>query len=800
MNTKQLLALLFVLGSTFVGRASAQTYGAQYVSAITYANPGDQMASITFSFYPEGSGTAINETRTLAGHATGSLNVGSLTSISAGFRGSVVIRSDRQIIATVVQLPPSSIVSKTRPLSNAMVSTSSRVVLGTVVKNAFNLTTVFSAQNADSVANDLTVTFRATDGTQVHVATVSALPPGASKRFDLGTLAELGSSFTGWVEIVAARAGGTPGRVVATALELGTAASGASSKYATAFEAVVPSAAPHYTSRMMCKFSAMQNNTNTVLTNAGASVANVTVRYTPSGVAYPVPLGAQATTSVNACTAGNANGYFGDGTVESDQPVVVVQKTSGGGTSSAWTVNEVGDTLVASYVRWAADAAYNVSGGTQRSFLRIVNAGTQDIAGPISVLYYDPNGTLVETHQFAGPLAAGAGFDSNPNVNHPTNTTFSFGYYPSGGSAVIVGPTGSKLSAVVHVQSYLTYSTELAAESYEAMYLRPAVVADNCAPNPCLNGGTCNAVGNGYTCTCTSGFSGSNCEMTPNPCGGSPCMNGGTCMTSGAGYTCQCAAGYTGAMCETNIDNCSPNPCLNGGTCMDGVNAYTCQCVTGYTGTMCETNVDNCSPNPCENGGVCTDGVNSFSCACAPGFGGLTCATATVTADFTTIAGMDVSTYGGLLVARGLEFYVASPVTVSSLVVSGLPPGQEATALLWHKTGAVDLQVTDTFSLGSSIAPSSTGTGTATFTFATPFVLDAGTHSLVLAVDDPNTGEWSMRQLDNSGQSLTVGAVTFESVWGWRGDVDTSTGVASNVSIYDSTYFYIPRISLVLAP
>jgi hypothetical protein len=72
-------------------------------------------------------------------------------------------------------------------------------------------------------------------------------------------------------------------------------------------------------------------------------------------------------------------------------------------------------------------------------------------------------------------------------------------------------------------------------------------------------------------------------------------------------YSCQCSAGYTGENCQTNIDDCSPNPCQNGGSCTDGVNTFTCSCPAGYTGTRCQTNIDDCSPDPChdpcQNGG-----------------------------------------------------------------------------------------------------------------------------------------------------------------------------------------------------
>ena len=35
---------------------------------------------------------------------------------------------------------------------------------------------------------------------------------------------------------------------------------------------------------------------------------------------------------------------------------------------------------------------------------------------------------------------------------------------------------------------------------------------DECDPNPCQNGGTCNDGINSYKCECVSGFNGTNCE------------------------------------------------------------------------------------------------------------------------------------------------------------------------------------------------------------------------------------------------------------------------------------------------
>jgi len=116
-------------------------------------------------------------------------------------------------------------------------------------------------------------------------------------------------------------------------------------------------------------------------------------------------------------------------------------------------------------------------------------------------------------------------------------------------------------------------------------------------------------------------------ENSNDDCSPNPCESGGTCQDDINAYTCTCPAGYAGTDCEINIDDCSPNPCESGGTCQDDINAYTCTCPAGYAGTDCEINIDDCSPNPCENGGACADGVNGYTCTCAAGYEGTNCET-----------------------------------------------------------------------------------------------------------------------------------------------------------------------------
>jgi len=69
-----------------------------------------------------------------------------------------------------------------------------------------------------------------------------------------------------------------------------------------------------------------------------------------------------------------------------------------------------------------------------------------------------------------------------------------------------------------------------------------------CQPNPCLNSGVCSANGSSYTCACTAGFSGNNCQ-TPFDCGALSAPANGTVTaattTFGASATYACNANFT---------------------------------------------------------------------------------------------------------------------------------------------------------------------------------------------------------------------------------------------------------------
>ena len=106
---------------------------------------------------------------------------------------------------------------------------------------------------------------------------------------------------------------------------------------------------------------------------------------------------------------------------------------------------------------------------------------------------------------------------------------------------------------------------------------------DECASNPCLNGGTCYDLVNSYSCSCTPEYTGRSCSETYCTTN-NPCRNGATCHGSGR---CRCPPGFLGADCS--IARCEVLDCQNGGSCVNG----SCVCPAGIIGANCD--IDLCS-------------------------------------------------------------------------------------------------------------------------------------------------------------------------------------------------------------
>ncbi len=477
------LQKVFVLGVVLLlmsaGVVSAQTgYETAFTSAITYQNVSNQTANVVFSFYNEKSGTAITVSRQLAANAGASLSVGGLTgseALPAGFKGSAVISSDQPIVATLVQLPqPITSPVKNRPLSNGFSQGSPAVLLATVLKNQFNTTSRFAIQNASDGDVNITLQFyRAGQTTPAATLTETNIPAGAAKHYDAGTITELGATFDGSAVVRAVRSGtSTPANIVGTVLELQTNNVGV-----RAFEGVPSTGAANtvYMATALCGLAGM-NTAYAVQNTSSTQNANVTVTYS-NGATQQATISPGGKSSFSTCSAtGIPSPFSGAATITSvGAPIVVIGKVGGAGRYTAFLGEASGSAkLGLPYVRWS-ETKYT-TGQYQRAAIAIQNIGVATVNN-VRVRYLNKNGTEVGVHTIPS-IAAGAKANSSAMMaalsggaqpielsefgNPEANPGGGFG-----GAAIIEGPAGSQLIAVVRISS--NTASGVVAEDYNGI-------------------------------------------------------------------------------------------------------------------------------------------------------------------------------------------------------------------------------------------------------------------------------------------------------------------------------------------
>uniref|UniRef100_A0A4W5R066 Milk fat globule EGF and factor V/VIII domain containing b n=1 Tax=Hucho hucho TaxID=62062 RepID=A0A4W5R066_9TELE len=79
-----------------------------------------------------------------------------------------------------------------------------------------------------------------------------------------------------------------------------------------------------------------------------------------------------------------------------------------------------------------------------------------------------------------------------------------------------------------------------------------------CNPNPCKNDAFCDVTGqkrrgdvfSEYICKCQDGFDGVHCQNNVNDCANQPCQNGGSCKDLNGDFNCRCPSPYVGKHCQ----------------------------------------------------------------------------------------------------------------------------------------------------------------------------------------------------------------------------------------------------------
>ncbi|MBA3533112.1 MAG: hypothetical protein H0T73_14420 [Ardenticatenales bacterium] len=275
MNKKLILVvvlslLLMAVMATSVG---AQTTGVTYsvgvqIKNLDQANP----ANVTITYYNQDGTSAgtLNLTGTNAIAAGSAKTYAVLEGVSAGFNGSAVISSDRQVaaIANVFGNGFSGMGASYTALANG----ASPVNIPLVFREHFGFNTWFNVQNAGSAETTVTVRF---DNGTTQVATVK---PGAAATFDQKSNAALAdpaptgnAGYVGSATITSSN--NTP--IVATLLQQGPTT-------LLGFDGFLPSQASANPVMPLINTNNFGYITGIQIQNTGATATNVTITYTPS--------------------------------------------------------------------------------------------------------------------------------------------------------------------------------------------------------------------------------------------------------------------------------------------------------------------------------------------------------------------------------------------------------------------------------------------------------------------------------------------------------------------------------------
>lgn len=466
MNRKLISSLVAAgVAVATIGAARADTaYTATFTTSITYSNVGSGPASVQVTYYPEGSSSSIPVTLpSLPVNASSSIFAGNVATLPSGFKGSAILSSDQPVAATLVQISTGTdTLVKNRPLANGFAAGSSNVLLATVLKDRFDSTSRFAVQNAGAAAAGWTIKFFNADagGALVHTINEASVPVGAAKYYDLGEITQIPSNFNGSATIEA-----PGGSVVATVLELST-----SGVNASAFEGVTGGATTLFMPSALCNAFGGQN-TAYAIQNTSASTANVTVTYSNGGT-QSASIGSGAKASFLACNATGASmsGFSGSATITSNQSIVGIMKVYGVGLyAAALGATDGAAKIVLPYVRWS-ESQFS-PGGRQRAFIAVQNVGGALNAGDVTIQFLDRNGAQVGSTVSLGALSTGAKQSVNPS--NAGAAAAEFGYLSDGtigGGAIIQGPAGSKLVAVVRIVSSINPATgEIVGEDYNGI-------------------------------------------------------------------------------------------------------------------------------------------------------------------------------------------------------------------------------------------------------------------------------------------------------------------------------------------
>lgn len=438
-----LLVLLSLLVMLVPATVLAQGATSQaWTSSITYYTPSAAGGTLMIDFYASDGHQYSAAPIVLQGHKAGSILVGNVSALPAGFTGSAVLSSDVVVVATAVQFAAGAEAPNYGRLLYSGFSdanAAAKFYVPTVLYQMFGSTSRVGVQNIESFAITANLKFYAVGNPAVAAEKNVNIPAQAAYIFGPSDI-PLAAGFNGSLVITGTKQGdpATPGRVVAAAQETSDAG-----RTAYAFEGVSQGANKIYMASMLCNSGASLQKSFYAIQNAGAGDANVTITaYNTAGAvvgtmpATVIPQGGKL--SKDPCSFGVPAGTSGSAVIESTgAPIISIGKVVGNnGLSTAFVGQAQGSTKSAApYIRWAANPAQDF-----RAYIAVMNVGASP-ATNVQVRYYDGNGSLAATHTLTpagNPLSPFIKRNSDAQTAGALNVAFNdFGFHPIGGAVEI---------------------------------------------------------------------------------------------------------------------------------------------------------------------------------------------------------------------------------------------------------------------------------------------------------------------------------------------------------------------------
>lgn len=474
---------------------SPSAYDAEWLSAHTFQNVGDSPTWVDVYRYRGGSATPEvysirNNSNPLPAGAADSFYISDINlpanssgSISTqengtlllpiqqrfspiGSNGNIVLYSEQPLVATNVlfSFDVYTNVGYARPYNMRLLTNtfgpheaSSQYLIGTVLLNKFNRTTVFAVQNTTNEPIEATINFYDADANGVLASSIThVILAYSSTVVDMGDQTDTGltqSVFNGSAIISAVRQGTTePRNVVAAAIELFT-----DRPVATAYEGVPLDAAASEVHMVTALCERYGLDTFYAVQNASLSrSATIEVTYkNPDGsrktIDGPYVIGPGQKKSIITCMPSSSvsmSGFTGSAVivvVAGDAPIVAMGKAqnsinAGSVDTASVLTSFMGQTtgyskVALPFVRWANDANYyspSNTGGKQRTFIAIQNLEASDTK--VIVKYNDRDGFTVQAKTITIPPNSKANTNASQAGALGQNgmNAGEFGYYANG--------------------------------------------------------------------------------------------------------------------------------------------------------------------------------------------------------------------------------------------------------------------------------------------------------------------------------------------------------------------------------